>query len=60
MTPAADFRSTDFPMPGIVASYGDELVRTALTSLTEIDEVPIARRIASETLPQPQSTWVCS
>ncbi|WP_183068786.1 GMC family oxidoreductase [Streptomyces sp. gCLA4] len=34
-------RSTDFPMPGIVPSYGDELVRTALASLTEIDEVPV-------------------
>ncbi|MEU7297044.1 GMC family oxidoreductase [Streptomyces exfoliatus] len=30
-------RSTDFPMPGIVASYGDELVRAALADIGPID-----------------------
>ncbi|MFA7762263.1 GMC oxidoreductase [Streptomyces sp. NRRL S-448] len=34
-------RSTDFPMPGIVASYGDELVRTALATIDPIDGIPV-------------------
>ncbi|MFJ4778013.1 GMC family oxidoreductase [Streptomyces sp. NPDC088762] len=34
-------RSTEFPMPGIVASYGDELVRAALTDIAPIDGIPV-------------------
>ncbi|MFF1343761.1 GMC family oxidoreductase [Streptomyces sp. NPDC058290] len=34
-------RSTDFPMPGIAASYGDELVRTALATIPHIDGTPV-------------------
>ncbi|MCY0929453.1 GMC family oxidoreductase [Streptomyces sp. H27-H1] len=39
--PALTPRSTDFPMPGIAASYGDELVRTALASIAPIDGTPV-------------------
>jgi len=34
-------RSTDFPMPGIAPSFGDQLVRTALTDLPPIDGTPV-------------------
>ncbi|MEN8655460.1 GMC family oxidoreductase [Streptomyces sp. 21So2-11] len=34
-------RSTDYPMPGIAASYGDELVRTALADIEPIDGIPV-------------------
>lgn len=34
-------RSTDYPMPGIAASYGDELVRAALADIEPIDGTPV-------------------
>ncbi|MBL1097675.1 GMC family oxidoreductase [Streptomyces coffeae] len=34
-------RSTDFPMPGIAPSYGDELVRAALAPIPPIDGTPV-------------------
>ncbi|MCG6495523.1 GMC family oxidoreductase [Kitasatospora sp. A2-31] len=34
-------RSTDFPMPGIVPSYGDEVVRRALAAIPAIDGTPV-------------------
>ncbi|MEU0404589.1 GMC oxidoreductase [Streptomyces sp. NPDC006197] len=34
-------RSSDFPMPGIAAGYGDELVRTALKDIAPIDGTPV-------------------
>jgi choline dehydrogenase-like flavoprotein len=40
-TPDLTPRSTDFPMPGIAPSYGDELVRTALATIPPIDGKPV-------------------
>jgi len=34
-------RSADFPMPGIAASYGDELVRAALAPIPPVDGTPV-------------------
>ncbi|MEV6979204.1 GMC family oxidoreductase [Kitasatospora sp. NPDC093806] len=34
-------RSTEFPMAGILPSYGDDLVRTALTDIPPIDGTPV-------------------
>lgn len=34
-------RSTEYPMRGIAASYGDKLVRTALADIAPIDRTPV-------------------
>ncbi|AUY53430.1 GMC family oxidoreductase [Streptomyces sp. CB01881] len=34
-------RSGDYPMPGMAPSYGDELVRAALSTIKPIDGVPV-------------------
>ncbi|MET8541222.1 GMC family oxidoreductase [Kitasatospora sp. NPDC004799] len=34
-------RSGDYPMPGMAPSYGDELVRTALSTIRPIDGIPV-------------------
>lgn len=39
--PALTPRSTDFPMPGIAPSYGDQLVRKALDGICPIEGVPV-------------------